>query len=746
MKWGRVLGLATGTMVSAAGGDMAAFAQESVQLPPMVVTSSGRTEPRPSTPSRPSTAVSAPVAEPVYVTTPTGRPESINRVVGTTQIIDRATIERSTAKSVTELLAENAVGFQSEWTPGQTSLNIRGAATEGQGRDFRSQILVLINGHRAGTANISKLSIADIDRIEIVRGPSSVVYGSQNMGGVVNLIMKTGLTARGSFADGSTGSWGLAQGKLQHGGVKDGFDYYLGLSGGRRDDFHIGGGKIEENTMWSRRGVSASFGKQINDTNRIDFNIRTDGVYDAGFRGSSSNLFAYDDRTNQTYDLSYTGRRADGRASWFFQHYGAIDIDDLNNPNPFNTGSTRTSIDHNRRTQYILGTRAQPRVNLWEGNDLLVGWDWEQSRLRSDRSMVGLNGAAVVQRTPFDNNQTEDVNAFYFEDSQTIFNRWIVRGGVRRTFGETTFEQTPFQAPPPGGRKYALTTYSAGTSYQALDWLSFRFGTSTGFRAPTATDLSAGSTITFTGNTIFGNPSLKPETSRQIEVGTTLNWSPWRLDLALFQNIISDRITTLARSGVANTSDTINNPGDIVVRGLELQSETDLIRAFNLRNTGPWRWNAFGNGYYHFDMEDKGAPLSANTRNAQRIYRSQLSIGTRFGQTGGSWRDWNVQVVGLYRGSMWYDTEENFAPGVEPTTTFIHRKGGFWVINARGEVTITGQTKFYAAVNNIFDLNRHPIFIGLDQTPCILAPARQNGACGNSMPGREFVVGLQSRW
>jgi len=38
------------------------------------------------------------------------------------------------------------------------------------------------------------------------------------------------------------------------------------------------------------------------------------------------------------------------------------------------------------------------------------------------------------------------------------------------------------------------------------------------------------------------------------------------------------------------------------------------------------------------------------------------------------------------------------------------------------------------------------IFIALDQTPCLANPTFQNGACGNSMPGREFVVGLQGRW
>ena len=107
--------------------------------------------------------------------TATGRPEPISRLVGTVQVIHQDRIAKSTARSVTELLNENAVGFMSEWTPGQTSINIRGASTEGQGRDFRSQVLVLINGHRAGTANTSKLSSADIERIEIVRGPSSVL-------------------------------------------------------------------------------------------------------------------------------------------------------------------------------------------------------------------------------------------------------------------------------------------------------------------------------------------------------------------------------------------------------------------------------------------------------------------------------------------------------------------------------------------------------------------------------------------
>ncbi len=49
------------------------------------------------------------------------------------------------------------------------------------------------------------------------------------------------------------------------------------------------------------------------------------------------------------------------------------------------------------------------------------------------------------------------------------------------------------------------------------------------------------------------------------------------------------------------------------------------------------------------------------------------------------------------------------------------------------------------AVNNVFDVNQHPIFIALDQNPCGASLAAQNGACGNSMPGRQFILGFQIR-
>jgi vitamin B12 transporter len=685
------------------------------------------------------------------VVTATGRPEPRSQIPGTVQIISRETIERSSAKSVTDLLAENAVGFFSEWTPGQTSINIRGGATDGQGKDFRSQVLVLMNGRRAGTANLSKFSPADIERIEVVRGPSSVIYGSQNIGGVINIILKTGRTAPGTLLEAGGGSWGLLQGKAQTGGVYDAIDWYTGISGGQRDDYRSGrGGSTMVNTGWKRLGLTGALGLQISPNHRVDVSLHNDGVYDVGFRGSGANTISKEDRYNSSVDMTYNGQLPGGMLRWMLQGYAVQDVDNFRWASPIIRGGNGlpapgTSSDHNRRQLDVFGTRFQPRATLWQGNELLLGWDWESSQLRSNRHRIGVPGNPLAQVSPQDNNQSENVNALYIEDSQKFFDdRMTVRGGVRRTFGTTSFEWTPnLVGQRPRDVDYQATTYSIGATFAATQNLAFRVGYSTGFRAPTATELAADFN-TLGGGRIFGSPSLSPETSRQVEAGVTYAAHGWRFDTALFQNVISDRIITRLRPGVANTSDYANNSGDVVVRGVELQFDADILKLANYADPR-WRWSVFANGNYNFDMEDRGAAATANTMRVERMYQYQAAVGTRFGQTGGQY-DWSIQVQGVLRGPMWYNTEENLVASAEPFREFIHRKSPFWVWNVRGEVEIAKGVKLFALVNNLFNVNEHPIFIGLDQQPYKLDSRFANGGFGTSMPGLEIQAGLQARF
>ena len=705
-----------------------------------------------------ATAQTPPPPPPVYdmpatVVTATGRPEEVSRIAGTMQVITQDRIARSTATSVAGVLSENAIGFMSEWTAAQTSINIRGAATEGQGRDFRSQVLILINGHRAGTANVSKLSPADVERIEVVRGPSSVVYGSQNMGGVINIILKNGRTAPGTQVEADIGSWLLFQGKAQSGGTSGKYDWYVGAEAGSRGDYNRGGGVTEQNTHWTRYGGTGAFGLQIDEDQRVDLVVRSDGVYNAGFRGSAANVYAFDNRFNQSADLTYNGKTPDNRGSVFFQAYYVRDVDDLINPSPLsalNGFASRSWNDRNRRQLDIIGTRFNPDYKPWQGNELLLGLDWERSTIRSNR--VRMTNGANNQVSPQDNNQTENVFGFYIEDAQRfVDDRMTVRGGLRQTYGSTAIDWTPFAATLlSSANNYQATTYSVGATFAATEWLNLRVGASTGFRAPTATELGANFTVTPIGTTIFGNPGVQPERAKQLEAGATANWDGGRFDLAVFQNIISNRIqaNTISSTGGVIVQQYQNNQGDIVVQGIEFQTDASVIRTLGLKVPETWNWNVFGSGYYNFKMIDYGAPAAFGTDTATRINQYETAIGTRFGQAGTE-MPWSFQLLGILRGPMWYNTEESLNPLLYPgqiRSSTVYRKPPFWVFNMRGEIEVKKGFKLFAAMNNIFDINDHPIFIGLDSSPCGDNLVNQNGACGNSMPGREVIVGAQVKF
>ena len=690
-----------------------------------------------------------PVLEDVFVTA-TARPEERSRIAATTQTIDREEIERSPAQSVTDLLAEHAVGFLSEWTAAQTSMNLRGAATDGQGRDYRGQVLVLLNGRRAGTANLSKLSLSDVQRIEIVRGPASIVYGSQNMGGVINIILRNGADGGGNRVQVVGGNWGRWRTEAQLSGATDRWDWYIGANAGARGDYDSGrGGSELQNTGWKRRGATGALGWQIAALHRLALEARTDGIYDAGFRGSGANVYSRDNRYNQSADLKYEGALPGERVSWLAHLYTFRDVDEFNWASPVIRSGVNavpgTSRDYNHRALNATGLRLQPRFRLTPTNDLLFGFDYEKNRLRSDRERVAMPGGPTGQVAPYDTNQTEYTSALYFEDAQSLFDkRLILRAGMRQTWGRTRFDQTPnVPLAVTTTRDYDKLTWSTGATWKATEAWNLRAGASTGFRAPTASELSADFTAVG-GGRIFGNANLKPESSRQFEIGTTYRQSAWSVDAALFQNTIADRIITVSRGPATNTSDYANNAADVVARGLELNANADLGTLLGLP-LEPRALTVFGNGYYHFQMKDKGAAATANTDRVQRMYRYEAAAGVRYSRgRDRSAGDWSMQLTALLRGPMWYDTEENLLiPGGEPSSTWVHRKGAFTVWNARADYRVSRVVKLFGGVNNIFDVNRHPIFIALDQQPCTANPTFQNGGCGTSMPGRSWMLGMQ---
>ncbi len=675
------------------------------------------------------------------VVTATLEDERVSDVPVTVQTFDREEIEESGAMTVTEFLSERGVAFFSTWTPAQTSINIRGGASDGQGRDFRSQVVVLINGRRAGTANISKLGLHDVERIEVLRGPGGLVYGSQALGGVINLITKDGLRSPGANVRISGGSWGQVETVAQYGASVGRFDYFVSAHGGRRGDYEAGAGAVESpmrNTAYQQGGGMVALGYTPNDFQRVTFTARTDGMYDAGFRGSSWDWDNVEDRTNQSFDFIYSGETRSGRASWEVQSSYFRDLDDFRwGAEIFGSGRPGVDLDHNRRRQTGFFLRGLTNVELGGANSIQVGVDQQWWQLRSTRMREPLPGRTASQVGPFDNNSDSRNFGVFVEDVQRVLDdRLILRGGVRFDGGRHQIRETPNRPNlVERAANYDAVTYRVGATVKPIEELAIRFNVQTGYRAPNATELAI-DYMTVLGNLILGNPDLEPEQATSYEVGIAYENARMWVDLALFRNDITNRI-----QAVADTRDApvriYQNRAESELVGLELQSNFVLARVGNATSV-----NLGVNAAHHFRMRDlDAAARNLSTDRIIRVYETQGSL-----LLGVHNPAWMVQVVGTYYGPVWYDTEERLLiPFAEPARGTIHRKGPFTTWNLRGRYELGGGVWLTGAVRNLLNKNNHPLFIAINREPLFANLARSNGGLGNSMPGRAFIVGFDWR-
>jgi len=675
------------------------------------------------------------------VVTASAKAEPLGQTATTMQVLDRATIEASNAATVTELLAARGVAYFGEWSPSQTSINLRGAATDGQGRDFRSQVVVLINGRRAGTANLSKLSLQSVDRIEIVRGPGSLVYGSQAIGGVINLITRSGVRGAEQSVSLNTGSWGQIDAGGQFSGVAGKLDYAVGAHGGRRGDYDAGRDSAEKmiNTAYAQRGAAVDLGYTRSSREHLSFGLRTDGIYNAGFRGSQWDIDNEDTRYNQSADAVYTRASSNDNRSFTGHYYFFRDVDD------FRWGTEVIRLgnglpgpgfdqDNNYRVNSGHGVKARASVAFSKNATLLGGADTEWSRLRNRRDRRPVPGGATTQVAPFDNNSDTWTGGVFAEQVQRVGgDRVTLRGGVRFDRGDQAIKATPNQ--PLLNESTATVgslTYRAAATARVTSAWTIRGGVGSGFRAPTASELTA-NYVTVQGGQILGNANLSPEKTVSVDVGTLVERGPLSLDVDLFQSRIRDRIATVP---IDQNRTQFVNRGASDITGLEIQTRVELGRL----GTRSVRFWTGVNGYYHFVMRDNDA--AARNLNSDRIDRmNQYQASVQVGGRGD--RGWTGQLTGSLSGPLWYATEENLLiPQVVPVRGYILRKDPFSLWNLAGSYPLGGGVRVRAAVNNLLNANVHPTFFSIDAAPYLSDPRFSNGGRGNSAPGRGFLIGL----
>ena len=213
--------------------------------------------------------------------------QPIGDVVADVTIIDRNVIERSGAAGLADVLARvPGIEIARNGSVGnQTSVFTRG----GENR----HTMVLIDGVRvdsqstSGGANWQAIPLGLIDRIEIVRGPTGAVYGSDAVAGVIQIFTKKGQGAFAPVMSLGYGAYNTQKTEASASGSVDAFDYSFGVSQATSNGFNVRpiNGQNPDADGYKSIAVNTRLGFQINADHRIEASIlnnKMDAQYDSG--------------------------------------------------------------------------------------------------------------------------------------------------------------------------------------------------------------------------------------------------------------------------------------------------------------------------------------------------------------------------------------------------------------------------------------------------------------------------------
>ena len=426
----------------------------------------------------------------------------LGQSVGDIVVIDSDTIRNSTADSVEDLLRREA-GMQlaRNGGPGQSGgFFLRGASTSGT--------LVLIDGVRVGSATLGQaefeaLSLAQIDRIEVLRGPASSLYGADGVGGVVQSFTRRGAGAPRLTGGVAIGAYQSKEADLGASGSQGDIDYAVGLgressrgvSAVRPNDrfglFNPDRDGYSRNTGNLRLGYSPGVGHRIGIS---VLETRLNAQFDSADFDAAGNADPSPDFRNRlTTRITAVDYRGTVSPVWTTSLQLARNLDDLT------SGGTTTTRFITTREQSTW----QNAVNLATDHQLVLAYEHLSEKVRAD---------------VFANQLKRSNNAFMVGYS----GQWGPEGlqaDLRRDNNSVYGNNT-------NGR--------IGTAFEVAPGLKLRALAGTTFRAPTFNDLY------FPG---FGVATIQPERGRSIEAGVAWQSGVDSASLTVYRNQVRNLIS-----------------------------------------------------------------------------------------------------------------------------------------------------------------------------------------------------------
>lgn len=637
------------------------------------------------------------------VVTATRTAMTVKETPSTVEIVDSKKLEQTQAKTLHDAL-KGALGvnvfndFQ-----GRSNVSIRGSESR--------HVLIMVDGKRLGgeaaynSANawdVDRIRMEDVERVEIIRGPAGALYGSDAMGGVINVITKTPdkTTADinyeyGWYEDGKGAGY---KGNLYLQGAEGNYSYKInaGLNKNRPYLDPKGSGD-SMNFYGKQQPLSLNVGYKFDNGNElsVDFSkIKEDNqksstsrtVMMPGKVWQDKVQTIYNDNKRTDYAITYKG--SDDKKDWMFRAYKSVF--DKNYKNQNNTRMTMMGkpgkwtlqdpkVDTVKRTLSVI--EGKDTFNLSDKNKLTAGFEYrkdESEGTRLKKPNTSLSGSSA--RDAFDK---ADINymAAYVQDEFRPNDKWLIIPSVRFDHSDQFSNK--------------LTSNLAAT-YNAADDVRIKAAIGQGYKTPTVNDLyifwemyaaNRGSK----GQFYVGNPDLKPEKSLSYELSVEKDWGDRStVHLGLFRNEVKDLISTRWTGEYTEqhpdiypgvTGDMImayENIPEATLQGVELYGSHRIGKDIYL--------NA---GYTFLDAKDK----TAGTRLKDRA-KHQVTFGVSY------------QPENIYAWDLSFDLVSNinyyFNNGDKSTMGhFVYETKDFTIANIMASRHLNKDTKIYLGIDNI---------------------------------------------
>ncbi len=604
------------------------------------------------------------------VVTATRIEEPTSDVPYSVQVIKESDIKNSVSKNAGDLIAEAGIGHVHKYPSLSTSrIGLRGYSTA-LFDDIKSRVLMLINGNRAGTVNLASIPIDDIERVEIVKGPASVLYGSSAMGGVINIITKRA-TEEGFHGSVllEAGSWGFIKPKAELKLKKNALDLYLLATRSSQDDYSAKNyGKIE-NTAYDDKFLSARVGYSLYDNQRISLGFQHWKGWNIGSPGARylPDPDDYNDIERNRFELDY-------KTETFQAGYYFTKITD-----EYHEGRGIGNSELTLKKTTTQGLSLQ-KIFLIDEHRVVMGGQWNRIEIKSFRNI----GA------PYNPNSEYDNYGLFSEGRLSLFNKkFLLSAGVRYDYFEDKILPTEgISTLKPRKENLQHVTVRGSIIYKITDNFSIKGNAGTAFRAP-APDEVATDYIASWGTRYIGNPDLKPEKSKSYDLGVAYAKDLFRGELTFFHSIFKDKI--LSHYDNILKAQTFKNVEGAIIQGIEGIFSYDIGLSAGLS----FSFEPFFNFTYHTRYSSKDEDeIRKYGKTLQYIPKCTAAFGIRAGKD-----KWDLRLIANYTGKEkvvdWNPESLNYGKVID--------KDDFTVFNLKGSYRPLKDVELTLSIENLFD-------------------------------------------